>query len=461
MTEKEFGILQAYVLPHPPIVLPEIGMGQEAEIAATSTAMKQAAKEIARLAPDTIILSSPHAPAYHDAFFISASKRDEGSMGKFGAPQLSQSLENDLDLINDISEKAEREGITIFADTGTNKLDHGSLVPLYFISKEYKNFKFVRLGLSGFSPQTHYRLGQHIASAAEELGRRAVYIASGDLSHVLKPDGPYGFKEAGPEFDDMINDILSRAAFDELLTVPTSLTEEAAQCGLSSFEIMAGALDGEELEVEHLSYEGTFGVGYAVFRFNPTKKNPERKFLELLAQTKKEAGSAEDPYISLARQTIEEYIRTGRRPELPKNLPDEMAKAQAPCFVSLHREGCLRGCIGTLEACHPSLALEIQANAIAASTQDPRFNPLRAEELKDLEVSVDVLSPAEKIQSIKELDPKRYGVIVSRGYRRGVLLPNLDGIDTSEEQVDIARQKAGIAADEKFELERFEVVRHE
>ncbi|HQC36252.1 MAG TPA: AmmeMemoRadiSam system protein B, partial [Bacillota bacterium] len=266
MTKKEFGILRAYVLPHPPIVLPEIGMGQEAEIAATGTAMKQAAKEIARLAPDTIILSSPHAPAYHDAFFISASKRDEGGMGRFGAPQLSQSLENDLDLINNISEKAERERITVFADTGINRLDHGSLVPLYFITKEYKSFRFVRLGLSGFSPQTHYRLGQLIASAAEELGRRVVYIASGDLSHVLKPDGPYGFKEAGPEFDGMINDILSRAAFDELLAVPATLTEEAAQCGLSSFEIMAGALDGEELEVEHLSYEGTFGVGYAVFR---------------------------------------------------------------------------------------------------------------------------------------------------------------------------------------------------
>ncbi len=461
MTKKEFGILRAYVVPHPPVLLPEIGRGREAEIAATGTAMKQAAKEIAELAPDTIILSSPHAPAYRDAFFISASERDEGDMGNFGFPRLSQSLENDSTLINNILERAGREGIAVFADTRTNKLEHGSLVPLYFIAKEYKGFKFLRLGLSGLSAETHYRLGRIIAAAAEELKRRAVYIASGDLSHVLKPDGPYGFKEAGPKFDAMINGILNRAAFDELLTVPESLAEQAAQCGLSSFWIMAGALDGEELEVEHLSYEGIFGVGYAVFRFIPTGKNPKRKFLDASVQQEEETSATEDPYIALARQTIEEYIRTGRRSELPKNLPDEITKRQAACFVSLHREGRLRGCIGTLEPFRDSLALEIQSNAISASMQDPRFSPLRAEELEDLEVSVDVLFPAERIQSLKELDPKRYGVIVSSGRRRGVLLPNLDGIDTAEKQVEIARRKAGISTDESFELARFEVIRHE
>ncbi|NMA94293.1 MAG: AmmeMemoRadiSam system protein A, partial [Clostridiales bacterium] len=370
-------------------------------------------------------------------------------------------FENDHALINYIFKHAEREGIAVFGDTKTNRHDHGSFVPMYFIAKEYKNFKFLRLGLSGLPAEIHYRLGRIIAAAAEELNRRTVYIASGDLSHVLKADGPYGFKEVGPKFDAMINDILGRAAFDELLAVPAGLTREAAQCGLSSFRIMAGALDGEEVEAEQLSYEGTFGVGYAVFRFSPTKKNPQRKFLEASAQAEKEESATEDPYIALARQTIEEYIRTGRRPELPENLPDEMTKRQAACFVSLHREGQLRGCIGTLEPCRGSLALEIQSNAISASTKDPRFQPLRPEELEDLDVSVDVLFPAEKIQSIKELDPKRYGVIVSSGLRRGVLLPNLEGIDTAERQVEIARRKAGIAAGEAITLERFEVVRHE
>lgn len=202
-------------------------------------------------------------------------------------------------------------------------------------------------------------------------------------------------------------------------------------------------------------------MGYAVFRFNPIRKNPRRRFLDPSAQAEKEESATEDPYIALARQTIEQYVRTGHRPELPKNLPDEITKRQAACFVSLHRDGQLRGCIGTLEPYCDSLALEIQSNAISASTRDPRFNPLRPEELEGLEVSVDVLFPPEKIQSIKDLDPKRFGVIVSSGLRRGVLLPNLEGIDTTEKQVEIARRKAGIAAGEPITLERFEVVRHE
>lgn len=461
MIKKDYGILRAYVMPHPPIILPEIGRGEEAKIEDTARAMEELAKDLADLAPDTIILSSPHAPAYRDAFFISASARDEGHMGNFGYPELGQSLENDLDLIELICQKADQGKIQTFADTRPNDLDHGALVPLYFIRKAYKDFKFIRLGLSGYPAQIHYRLGQLIKAGAEELKRRVVYIGSGDLSHVLKPDGPYGFKEAGPQFDAMINDILGRAAFDELLSFPEKLTREAAQCGLSSFQIMAGALDGKELEVDHLSYEGTFGVGYSVFRFNPIEENPARKFLDLAGEEEGDPKLEEDPYISLARQTIEAYVRTGRFPDLPENLPDEIRQRQGACFVSLHHQGNLRGCIGTLEASRESLALEIQANAISAATRDPRFNPLSLEELDDLEVSVDVLSPAEKIHSIEDLDPQRYGVIVSLGYRRGVLLPNLEGIDTAEAQVDIARRKAGIGPNEAYDLERFEVVRHE
>jgi len=323
----------------------------------------------------------------------------------------------------------------------------------------------LRLGLSGFSGEIHYGLGQIIAESAQELKRRAVFIASGDLSHVLKHDGPYGFKPEGPKFDQAVTDILSRAAFDELLTMPKSLTKPAAQCGLPSFQIMAGILDGKNVESELLSYEGTFGVGYAVLSFQPLNNNPQRKFLDLTSdkpkQVESDSGPEENPYVSLARYTIEEYITKGVLPDLFDNLPDEMTQKRAATFVSLHKNGRLRGCIGTLEPYHDSLAAEIQHNAISAATADPRFTPVRVNELQDLEISVDVLSPAEKINDISELDPRRYGVIVSLGARRGVLLPDLEGVDTAEEQVAIARQKAGIGADEQYQLERFEVIRYE
>lgn len=167
-----------------------------------------------------------------------------------------------------------------------------------------------------------------------------------------------------------------------------------------------------------------------------------------------------DQYVQLAIQSYEHYVTTGQMLPLPENLPQEMLKRQAGAFVSLHLGGYLRGCIGTISPVRENLALEIIHNAVSAAVRDPRFIPVRKEELPNLTCSVDVLGPAEEIRSLDQLDVKKYGVIVSRGNRLGLLLPNLDGIDTVEEQVEIARQKAGILRDEPVRLQRFEVVRH-
>ena len=142
-------------------------------------------------------------------------------------------------------------------------------------------------------------------------------------------------------------------------------------------------------------------------------------------------------------------------------MPEEMLKNRAGVFVSLHKDGRLRGCIGTIQAKKKNIAEEIVENGISAATKDPRFSPVRADELNTLEISVDVLGNAEEIRSKDELDVKRYGVIVTKGFRRGLLLPNLDGVDTVDEQVSIALRKAGLSEHEKnFRMERFEVVRH-
>lgn len=170
---------------------------------------------------------------------------------------------------------------------------------------------------------------------------------------------------------------------------------------------------------------------------------------------------AEDKYVELARITIENYIVDGELLQVPTELPDEMLRTRAGAFVSLHRAGQLRGCIGTISATKESVAQEIICNAISAATSDPRFEPVRKDELEDLEISVDVLKEAEKIESLAQLDVKRYGVIVTKGWRRGLLLPDLDGVDTPLEQVQIALMKAGLSQNEKgYTLERFEVIRH-
>lgn len=166
-----------------------------------------------------------------------------------------------------------------------------------------------------------------------------------------------------------------------------------------------------------------------------------------------------NPYVALARATIDLYVKERKVLNLPGDLPEELTRGRAGAFVTIHKGGNLRGCIGTIAPTRPTLAEEIIRNAILAATEDPRFPAIAQEELAELDVSVDVLGEAEEVDSFDALDPVRYGVIVTRGYRRGLLLPNLDGVDTVEDQVSIALRKAGIY-DGDYKLERFEVIRH-
>jgi len=163
--------------------------------------------------------------------------------------------------------------------------------------------------------------------------------------------------------------------------------------------------------------------------------------------------------VKLARQSIEEYIRKGKRISPPQDLSPELS-SRAGVFVCIKKHGNLRGCIGTFEPCRDTVAEEVIHNAVAAAAQDPRFRPITEDELDAIEYSVDVLSPPEKIQGMSDLDPKKYGVIVVHGMKRGLLLPDLEGVDTVEEQLRIARTKAGIWADEDIEIFRFSVTRY-
>ena len=165
--------------------------------------------------------------------------------------------------------------------------------------------------------------------------------------------------------------------------------------------------------------------------------------------------------IRLARQAIEEYVRNGRQIPVPEDVPESLTQARAGAFVCVKKEGQLRGCIGTTQPTEPSLADEIIRNAIQCSTRDPRFPPVSAAELGQLKYSVDVLEPPEPVSGLDELDPSRYGVIVQSGWRSGLLLPDLEGVATAEQQVDIARRKAGIDAGEPVRLYRFTVTRYE
>ena len=322
----------------------------------------------------------------------------------------------------------------------------------------------MRIGLSGLPLTDHYRLGMYIKKASEELDRNTVFVASGDLSHKLQDYGPYGFDPAGPEYDEKIMDVAGRAVFGEMLAFNEDFLDKAAECGHRSFAIMAGAFDGEKVRAEVFSHQDVTGVGYGICSFYPEGKDEGRHFLKAIADKIREDAENSDGYVKLARASIEKYIRTGRRlkvpDELPEGLPQALFDERAGAFVSVHKNGMLRGCIGTISPVKDRLLDEIIDNAISATTRDPRFDKVREDELDFLEINVDVLGEAEDIESEDQLDVKRYGVIVSCGGRRGLLLPDLEGVDDVKTQVAIARQKGGISPSEDYKLQRFEVIRH-
>ena len=458
-------VLAAYMVPHPPMIVPAVGKGQEKQIAKTIRAYEEVAAEIAALRPETILIFSPHAVLYADYFHISPGKNAGGDFGRFGAPQVRFRETYDTELANRICAITKASGFPAGPLGEREKqLDHGTMVPLFFIEQKYTDFQLVRIGLSGLPLTDHYSFGQMISQAIRETGRKVVYIASGDLSHKLQEYGPYGFAPEGPEYDRRIMDTCSRAAFGEMLDFDETFCDKAAECGHRSFVIMAGVLDGLSVQAKQLSHEDVTGVGYGICTFHPGESSEERHFL---AQWRKKQAEAlqlrrqnEDPYVRLARETIEKYVRTREWNTTPEWALPDMTDRKAGVFVSIHQDGRLRGCIGTILPTRLSIAEEIIHNAVSASTRDPRFDPVRPEELDRLEINVDVLSEPEKIESTAELDVKRYGVVVTSGSRRGLLLPDLDGVDTVEDQVAIAMKKGGISRRDRITLERFEVIRH-
>ena len=458
-------IVAAFMVPHPPMIVPAVGRGSEKQVEKTIESYERVADEIAELKPETIIISSPHSVMYSDYFHISPGVKATGSFAEFGAPQVKFEVKYDAEIVNLLANKAMVTGFPAGCLGEKKKeLDHGTMVPLWFITKKYNDFKLVRTGLSGFDLLKHYEYGMMIKEAVEELDRRVVYVASGDLSHKLQTHGPYGFAEEGPIYDERIMDVCSRAAFGELFDFDENFCNKAAECGHKSFVIMAGALDGIAVEAKQFSHEDVTGVGYGICSFMPLSPDENRHFLKnrltLEDEKLREKKDRSDAYVKLARASAEYFVKNGKVMEVPEWVPDEIINRKAGAFVSIHKFGSLRGCIGTILSTKKNLAEEIIRNAVSAVSEDNRFDPVEEDELNWLDINVDVLSEPERIESEEQLDVKRYGVIVRSGYKQGLLLPDLEGVDTVEQQITIAMRKGGIAPGSNIDLYRFEVVRH-
>jgi len=323
-------------------------------------------------------------------------------------------------------------------DDRAHQHEHAVEVQLPFLQYFRPDVRIVPIILAHAPAAAYKEIGRDIARAIKESKREVVILASGDMTHYEPQQNAE--KKDGQAIEAMLNldeDELTRR-YEELNISMcahgpvVSLISAVKELGASGAELVKYQTSGDTTG----DYDAVVGYAGVIFR-----------------------AARLHPLVELARDTVETYVKERKSPEPPSNPIPEMTE-KAGVFVSIHKLGALRGCIGTFEPQQKSVAEEIITNAVSSATRDPRFPPIAPEELKDLDYSVDVLTAPEPVEDESQLDPKRYGVIVEAGWRRGLLLPDLEGVDSVDYQIDICRQKGGINPDEPVQLYRFEVKRY-
>lgn len=443
-------IVFAGLAPHAPILIPGVGDRDREAALDTTASLSRWAARVLRTAPETLVLLTPHSPRRSGELGLWRSSWLRGSFARFGSFDEGVELPLDGTLVDEIEREGRRRGLR-FWSIHEVALDHGALVPLWYLSEAGWKGPVVVVGLSDLDGTQDGFLGEAIASAAARAGRRIAVVASGDMSHRLKPSAPCGFDPRAKNFDRTFVDLLRAGAFERLGRIDGGLRELAAEDVVDPALVAVAACGGDYRGSEVLSYEGPFGVGYCVAVFFSDEKSSRAREVSLCAELP-----------SLARRAIREALKGRRRPPEELEVAGELLR-QGCVFVTLHeRSGRLRGCIGTLDPQQPDLARETWANAVSAALQDPRFASLREEELDAIQVSVTLLGPLERVRDLSALNPAEFGVVVSSyDGRRGVLLPGIAGIETAAQQVLIARRKGGIDSDEDIRLERFPAVTYE
>lgn len=459
--------MNLYVMPHPPLAIPVIGQGKEKDIWDTVEGMNRIAHEIKEIAPKTIVIISPHGNIFSDGLCINIMDKLSGNFAKFHQPKLQVEAKCDFQKALVLCSGLRASGINCLAlDEFTAQkydasleLDHGTMVPLYFIQKHYTDFKLLHINIGMLPKIQMYEAGKIMTDI---LGDDCVIIASGDLSHRLNPEHEE-YDEMGAIYDKHIVNSIGDSDFLSILSLDYEMLESAGQCAQKPLEMLIGAMDGKNSSGTVYSYEGTFGVGYltaAIESISTDKEHLINQYLQIKKDADAKKRQHEDEYVSLARKTILYYIQHGKKPEIPENLAEDMYIKQSGAFVSIKRDGMLRGCIGTMIPTKASVAEEIIDNAIQAATNDSRFAEISESEFDDLDISVDILSALEKIHSSDELDINKYGIVVSTESKTGLLLPNIDGVKDVNHQVAIALEKAGINDKEEYSMHRFMVDRH-
>ena len=342
-----------------------------------------------------------------------------------------------VEVDHELASKLIDSSLYLEEDEEAHLLEHSIEVLIPLLQYFKRDIKVVPIVLSEMSSNVCKEIGQSIAEVLGQTGGDVLIIASCDMTH-------YESYELAKEKDESaLQAILD---LDEVSLLKRISEQNITMCGYSPVAVLLAAskaMGAWQAELVRYQTSGDVSgdyssvVGYAGIVIPRVSQSP---------------------LVALARKSIENYLKTGYTIPCPSQLTDEMSKC-AGVFVSIYKKNDLRGCIGTFEPSRRNVAEETIINAISAATRDPRFDPVTLDEVNDLEISVDVLSQPEEVAGVEWLDPHRYGLIVVQGKKRGLLLPNLSGVDTVEQQVEICRRKADIGNDESVKLFRFEVMR--
>jgi AmmeMemoRadiSam system protein A len=448
----------AALMPHAPVLVPAVG-GRRGNRANTSVeAMATVAQRVVAARPDALVLVSPHTPRRRGAFAIWAGARISGSLGRFGAPEAAVELPADEALAVAIAEEAGLRSVeTWWLREG--ELDHGATVPLWHLAHAGWRGPTVLIGLNYPGEPGLVELGQAIAAAAQRTGRRLAVVASGDMSHRLQPGAPAGFHPRAQEFDHAFIACLRAGQYRRLQDLDADLQELAAEDAVDSTLVAAAAVNWNATGHEVLSYEGPFGVGYGVaILHQPAPPSAAAKTQQAEASDR-ERAAAGHVLPRVARRSLEAAF--GGQAALPAIPVEGLLAERLGVFVTIRGPGEeLRGCVGTLAPQFKNTTEETWQLAREAAFRDHRFAAVGAHELEHLRFEVSVVLPPEEVSSPAELDPQRYGVVVlTADGRRGALLPEIEGVETVQHQLEIARRKAGIGRGEPVRLQRFAVLK--
>jgi len=443
MTDGE--IIIAGLFPHPPIAVPGVGRGREDTCNQTMTAMQMLAKKIVDAKPQCLVLIAPHSPRDRVAFGIWSGERLAGSLTHFGCPEAAVDLPNNEPFNKLLSKAIKSHNINSWRASGEFSEDHSSIVPLWYLCHAGWSGPITVISLNYPGSGGLEELGLAVADAAKEYGQPVAFIASGDMSHRLLRNAPAGYHPQAKIFDGDFVELLNKGDYEHMKNFDADLRNLAAEDVVDSTLVAMAATGFCTRGRDVLSYEGPFGVGYTVAVLYDKNGNDTPKPCSL------------SMLLDYARSVV---FSAAKGREAPKAPPASGVLARrAGVFVTIYkRDGSLRGCMGTIGPTEPNIVRQTEYCAKMAALEDPRFHPVRADELENLTFEVSVLYEPEPIASKEYLDPKTYGVIISAADgRRALMLPGIEQLDTIDKQLAATRQKAGIGPNETISLMRFKV----